>query len=551
MCAAIVALCVCGAGLFPAQPVAGKETMPAGLQGAAALDQLKRDGQYDSLQAAMNQAYKTETKDGEAAYPLTINPIFSLQQKLLAADGATGDIFGSSVALSGNTAVIGAMRDDVTQQDQGSVYVFVRNGAAWTLQQKITASDGAAGDYFGLAVALSGDTLVVGSPLDNIGAKFDQGSVYVFTRSGAVWTQKQKIINSEGAAFDSFGVAVALSDDTLMVSASGADIGPNADQGLVYVFMRNGAEWTQVQKFTASDGGANDFFGDVIALSGETIVVGQKYDVIGANFNQGSAYVFMRIGGFWTEQQKLTASDGAANDFFGAAVALKDETLVVGAFGADIGANNNQGSVYIFLRNGAVWTEQQKLTAGDGGAADVFGWAVATNGPDVVVGAVGDAIGGNAWQGSVYVFTRNGAVWTERQKITAGDGAAEDSLGVPLALSDDTLLAGAQGDNIGANLNQGSAYIFTIATCSQLMLDPQTLPNGVMGVPYSETLTATGGSEPYTFVAQAGLPPGLSLNANGLLSGTPTEDGNFNIRLRIVDANGCSSGADISITIEK
>src|SRR5262249_14357330 len=174
-----------------------------------------------------------EVEDHEATYPLTIDPTFTLQQKLTAADGESIDRFGSAVAIYGDTVAVGAEEDDIgATADQGSVYIFTRSGATWTLQQKLTAFDGVVDDMFGQAVAIYGDTLAVGAPTRG---GFRAGSVYVYTRSGATWTLQQKIAAFDGAADNIFGCAVALSDFTLVAGAFGADIGANNAQGAVYV----------------------------------------------------------------------------------------------------------------------------------------------------------------------------------------------------------------------------------------------------------------------------------------------------------------------------
>ncbi|MBI1761102.1 MAG: FG-GAP repeat protein [Acidobacteria bacterium] len=195
--------------------------------------------------------------DAGAVYPLMIDPIFSQQAKLSAPDAAANDAFGDSVALDGNTAVVGAPFDDGSGANQASVYVFVRSDTVWTFQAKLAAVDGATSDQFGFAFALSGDTLVVGAPFDDI----DQDSVYVFTRSGTSWSQQQKLTASDGATGDHFGVAVALSGNTFVAGASDDNISANADQGSAYVFTRSGTAWMFQQKLTANDGAAFDFFG--------------------------------------------------------------------------------------------------------------------------------------------------------------------------------------------------------------------------------------------------------------------------------------------------
>jgi hypothetical protein len=444
-----------------------------------------------------------------SAYVFTRNGItWSQQAKLIAGDGAAGDFFGNSVALSGDTLVAAAAQDDF---NKGSAYVFVRNGAAWSQQAKLTASDGVAGDRFGAAVAISGATVAVGASSDYVGSTQQQGSAYVFSRSGAAWiqqarltandgaqqdqfgiaiavdgdavvagtfgtdvganllqgaayafavsgalVQQQIIIAADGAAGDQFGVAVAVSGNTAVIGAPTDGIGANPQQGSVYVYVRNGASWSLQQKLTAGDGAANDIFGIAIALSGDTLVIGAAHDDTGATPNHGSVYVFVRNGAAWSQQQKLTAADAMTNDSFGSAIALSGNTLVAGASSDD----SNKGSAYVFVRNGTLWSQQQKLVAADGAVQDSFGFSVGISGDTVVVGAYGDTIGANAGRGSAYVFVRNGATWSQQQKLTAGDGAAFDNFGLSVALDGDTLVSGAPLDNVGGNSGQGSAYVF-------------------------------------------------------------------------------------------
>ena len=323
-----------------------------------------------------------------------------------------------------------------------------------------TATDGTAIDNFGWSVAISGDYALVGAYTDNIGANADQGSAYVFVRSGSSWIQQAKLTATDGAGNDLFGVSVAISGDYALVGAYGDDIGANASQGSAYVFVRSGSSWIQQAKLTATDGAGNDLFGVSVAISGDYALVGAYGDDIGANASQGSAYVFVRSGSSWIQQAKLTATDGATNDLFGFSVAISGDYALVGAYQDDIGANTQQGSAYVFVRGGGTWTFQQKLTASDGAASDYFGNSVAISGDYALVGAYFDDIGANTSQGSAYMFIRSGSSWTQQQKLAANDGATFDNFGISVAISGDYALVGANFDDIGTNTNQGSAYVF-------------------------------------------------------------------------------------------
>src|SRR6266545_734731 len=285
-----------------------------------------------------------EVDDREAVWPVTIDPTFTQHQKLEASDPAAFDGFGFSVAISGETVVVGALFDDgAAGLQQGSAYVFARSGGVWTQQQKLLASDAAAGALFGISVAISGETVVVGAPGDD-----SRGSAYVFARSGGVWSQQQKLRASDAAVADSFGASVAISGETVVVGAIGDDGAAGRDQGSAYVFARSGGVWTQQQKLEASDAAANDLFGLSVAISGETVVVGAPFDAGAAGNSQGSAYVFARSGGVWSQQQKLEASDAALGDQFGFSVAVSGGTVVVGAHDDSGAAGRLQGSAYVF-----------------------------------------------------------------------------------------------------------------------------------------------------------------------------------------------------------
>ncbi len=390
-----------------------------------------------------------------------------LAQRLLPAQvlhpsGAANDEFGRSVAISGDTMIVGAYADDVgANADQGTAHVYRWTGSAWTFEATLIASDGAAADSFGNSVAISGDTAIVGAYANNIGAVADQGSAYVFTRSGTTWTQQAILTASDGAASDFFAISVAIDGDTAVVGSSFDNIGAVADQGSAYVFTRSGTSWTQQAKLTASDGAAGDGFGISVAISGDTVVAGADLDNVGANIDQGSAYIFTRSSLTWTQQAKLTASDGAGGDLFGHSVALCEETAIVGASQDDVGANSNQGSAYIFIRSGTTWTQQAMLTASDGAVNDFFGYSVALCGDTALVGSWNDDIGAITNQGSASVFIRSGTMWTLQATLTAPDGAVNDFLGYTVALSGNTALAGARTDDVGANANQGSAWAFS------------------------------------------------------------------------------------------
>jgi len=400
--------------------------------------------------------------------------------KLTASDGAQADHFGSSVSIDGATIVVGAPLAD----DHGVAYVFVDAGGGWegrpTETAKLEAAEPGFSDFFGYSVAISGDTIVVGA-YGAEGPGFDnRGAAYVFEKPAGGWagqvTESAKLTASDAGLGDDFGVAVSISGDTIVVGAVQANVGGHNDQGAAYVFVKPGGGWsghlTEDAKVTASDGSAGDQFGDSVSIDGDTVVVGAHFHNVGGHSDhQGSAYVFVEPAGGWagslTETAELTASDGAVGDAFGS-VAVGGDTVLVGAPQHDGTGLIDRGSAYVFVEPAGGWagslTETAELTASDGSAGDHFGHGVTVSGSRLAVGAGYDRVGNDRNQGSAYLFSEPPGGWagdlTESAKLVASDGTALDFFGFSLALEGSTVVAGAQFDDIGLNIDQGSAYVF-------------------------------------------------------------------------------------------
>jgi len=377
------------------------------------------------------------------------------QAKLTAGDAADDDWFGWAVALSGETIAVGAIEDDDAGPKSGSVYLFVRGDTGWLEHAELIGGDTAAFDKFGGAVALDGDTLLVGAAGDDDDG-FESGSVYVFVRNGSVWSEQAKLTASDGAANDQFGYSVAISGDTAIV---GAYLEGEFDAGAAYVFVRDGTTWAEQAKLTGGQGG--DLFGASVALDGDRALVG----AVGANgpgLTSGAAHVFVRGGSEWSQQARLTASDAGPEDRFGNSVAIFGDTALVGAYHANLPGGFKQGAAYVFVRSGTSWSEQAKLTASDPATADWFGSSVVLEGSTAVVGAVGDNpdLVGDA--GAAYVFLQDGTIWTEYAKLTASDGTHAASLGRSVALSGDTAVVGAERADTPAAQDAGAAYVFRV-----------------------------------------------------------------------------------------
>ncbi len=384
-----------------------------------------------------------EVDDAGAIYPLTIDPMFTQQAYLKASNTGADDEFGWSVSVSGDTAVVGAYREDSTATgvngnqssngatDSGAAYVFTRSGSTWTQQAYLKPSNTGADDRFGWSVSVSGDTAVIGAPWESSAANgvngnqsdnsdSTSGAAYVFTRSGSTWTQQAYLKASNTGASDQFGTSVSVFGDTVVVGAYGEDstaTGVNGNQsdngatesGAAYVFTRSGSTWTQQAYLKASNTGADDRFGWSVSVSGDTAVVGayrEDSTATGVNGNQssngasnsGAVYVFTRNGSTWTQQAYLKASNTGADDQFGISVSVSGDTAVIGAYGegsSATGVNGNQsdngavysGAAYVFTRSGSTWTQQAYLKASNTDEFDAFGTSVAVDGDTAVVGA--------------------------------------------------------------------------------------------------------------------------------------------------------------------
>ena len=313
----------------------------------------------------------------------------------------TGDLFGRSVAVSGNAALIGAVWDDDNGNNSGSAYVFRYDGSEWLQEAKLLPDDGAAGDVFGNSVAICGNTAVVAAVFDDDNGG-NSGSAYVFRYDGSTWLQQVKLLPDDGWTNDQFGRSVALSVNTALVGAWYDDDNGSAS-GSAYVFRFNGLSWVQEAKLLSDDGTALDQFGYSVAVSGNTAAVGALNHM---GIQPGTAYVFRFDGSRWVQEAKLPPTGAPFG--FGRSVAVSSSTAVVGAHSGH-GNEPFSGSAYVFCNHGSTWVQEAKLLADDGAAGDFFGGRIALSGNTAVVGASGDDDAcpddPDCNSGSAYVFT--------------------------------------------------------------------------------------------------------------------------------------------------
>lgn len=428
----------------------------------------------------------------------------------------SGDQFGKALAISGDTLVVGVASEDgdinstwATPNDNaanaGAVYVFVRNGTTWTQQAYLKASNAEAGDSFGSSVAILGDTLVIGAfgedgdanstnltPNDNLIAA---GAVYVFERNGTNWAQQAYLKAPNAGEKDYFGVSVAIDRDTIAVGADLEDgyitstiDNPNdlsTSAGAVYVFTRTNGIWTHQAYLKASNADEFDYFGEDVDISGDTIVVGARQEDGDINSTSespnnnglytGAAYVFIRDGNSWSQQAYLKASNPDDRDRFGSSVAIDGDTIVIGSpfDNADIDTFDS-GAAYVFERNETTWIQKAYLKAHNFDSHDNFGGSVTISGNTIAVGAIyedGDANSvvdntndNETHAGAVYIYTKNGTTWSQMAYRKASNAIAMDEFGGSLAIDRDTLVVGARNEGRDANgnftlLSAGAVYV--------------------------------------------------------------------------------------------
>jgi len=377
--------------------------------------------------------------------------------KLTASDGRAGDLFGCSVSVSGDYAIVGAYGDD---GKRGSAYVFKREGAGWVEQAKLRAL---AEERFGFSVAISGDYAIVGA--GSWQGDRDPGgswSAHVFKRNGASWARQTSLsYPGDSASGLTFGGSVSISGDRVIVGAPNDSLNVNRsdlNSGSAFVYEYNDGSWIFQARIRPSDIRRNDNFGGLVSISGDYVITAS--DSSGrSGMPHGPVYIFKRDGMAWTEQAKLTTLSLPGGDLFGNSIAISEDCAIVGAARGD-GNKEGSGLVHLYNREGTSWTRQTELTALDGESFDLFGNSVAISGDYIIVGAThddGPYVGGHC--GSVYVFKRDAEHWAQQTKLTAPDGEALDHFGRSVSIDGRYAIVGAEDDDDNGG-NSGSAYVF-------------------------------------------------------------------------------------------
>ena len=370
--------------------------------------------------------------------------------------GAAFDQAGFAVAIEGDRVIVGVPKSDSLDSNGGKALIYERSGSAWPLRATIASSTPTFGAQFGWSVDIAGDRAAVGA-FGDATVGWITGAAYVFEGSGTVWAQVARV---HGDSTESgFAKAIAISGDWLVVGAPFAPPPLFTGPGLAFVYRRNNAgQWVRDTTLVASD--AIDFieFGSAVDIDGDVIVVGAEKGVKNGTVIGGAVYVFRRNGGAWLEEAKLTASDAAYHDRFGASVSVSGDAIIVGAKQQDT-KGDGAGAAYAFRRFGGFWTQVQKLTANDGGPGNEFGYAVSVDQPRALIGAW-LADGDTGTTGATFLYTGSPGAWSFNQKRFLPTGVYGDGYGASVSVSGDCAVVGAPNRDVGGLDKMGAAFVY-------------------------------------------------------------------------------------------
>lgn len=386
------------------------------------------------------------------AAPSLVQGQVQQRAKLVASDGEERDRFGWSVGISGGVAVVGAPKHDGGARNKGAAYVFERTpGGRWTQVAKPTEAEGEQREYFGWGADVDGDTVIIGSPLLVRGGT-DRGGAFSFERSGGAWPMDVEFFAGRG---QEFGYCISVERDQVMIGVPGAD----NDDGEMFIFDRSNGEWELVRGLEAPDSQSGDRFGAAVAIRGDLAVAG-AYGDDDSGYNSGSAHVFGISGKRWEWASKLVPREVTESDLFGFSVAVAGRQILVGAPQHD-GTGFDSGAVFVFEADEkGDWGEIDRLTPGDGASGDQFGYSLAASSELAVIGAIGDDDRGRT-AGSAYVFQFSNGRWSHLAKLTADDAQAGDLFGFSVAVDSERVLIGAPRDDDRGE-SAGAAYVFEI-----------------------------------------------------------------------------------------
>ncbi len=375
------------------------------------------------------------------------------ESELVQGGAVANDEFGWSVHARGNTSIVSAHRHAVNGPQSGAAYVYVRDNNQWTQQAMLSAADGATEDWFGYSVAVDGDTAIVGAIFADIAGASMRGAVYVFVRSGQTWTEQAKIIAPANRQGSFYGWSVAIEGDTAVIGAPFFHAASQF-QGRVFVYQRSNNVWTLAADITAADGAQTDYLGTCVAINNGTIVATAPSATNQNGSETGAAYIYTKPAATWTQQARLSPTENDAGAQMGLAAAIENDIAVFGA-PYTISAT---GCCYVFIRSSGAWAQSARLFASDGIADDRFGYGVDMSGPLLVVGANGTG----TWQGSAYLFSSCSGPWTEFARIDNSNSEPSDYFAEAVTTNGQQVIAAAHRKAGSAGAGQGRVYSYEV-----------------------------------------------------------------------------------------
>lgn len=364
------------------------------------------------------------------------SPLFAqCEVSIVSSDLAPGDQFGWAVSTDGSCMAVGAPGDDDFGSSSGAVYLFERDAAGWTEVQKLAPADGEAGDLFGHSVSLWDGVLFIGAPGDGNNGP-EGGTVYVYGRSGGQWAPQAKLFGSQIDSGDQFGISVSVVGNIAAIGASG-DEPSGFLSGSAHIYRRVSGQWQYQAYLSASDGAPSDYFGNAVCVDVNRILVGAYGHDVGGS-GAGAVYVFEPSGGSWPQVQKLQPNDPAAVDFFGWDIDSSLGRVVISAYGKGSAAGSLSGAAYLFQYGGGQYSQSAKLVPDVQAQGDQFGFSVGVDGDQVLIGAVQADLQGPE-SGASYLFERSGGSWFQSKVSDYAGLAPGQRLGFAADLADNVL----------------------------------------------------------------------------------------------------------------
>lgn len=401
--------------------------------------------------------------DKYAQYPIYVDPILQTSQTIEDPNATASDEFGTSVAIAGNYAVVGAPQAATC----GKAYVYNFSNSSWTLFQTITPSTCASGDKFGTSVGIDTNVVAVGAPgVDKDVSTPDVGKVYAYRRTGGAgqFTGEKVLTQYAPASNEEFGTSVSVSGDRIAVGAPHEGYFGCTDCGGAYVFTWNvgNSSWGRYRFFQADTIGG-DNLGQAVAINSTTVLIGASQATVSGLSNSGAAYVFTYNGSSWAQQAKLSPSTPSASTNFGASVALLGDIAVVGAPTAIAGGKSNAGLAYLFNRSGTTWSQGSILSASDADVNALFGISVSISSFLIAIGSPRRAVGNTSYAGKVYIHAKHAGQWAEQAILTAPTAQTNAQFGISAAVSGNGAVVGAYIAQNGSSVQTGRAYTFQLS----------------------------------------------------------------------------------------